>query len=493
MSYANQNENNKNQFDVPREFLNKTGKHLNQSLDIRERLDPHRRQANIEEAERTLSGLPKVALEEFDYFDLWHSFKKKITKDSPFRWNIYRFIFELTTMRKVLQHNFIERWNEMNMRHFTSELYELSGVIKDSGNITDEVSWRVALPMRLQEKLIASKRALDNLYRVHDAYHNMAPLLNSTDTPYGVYDSFVFTRELFKYSPEINETYIRLREHIKTFIENIHGLYHTYTSYENDIELKRLNYSNGFMQAAESYDRDLRRYESLVIRQPLQMIETAKRKIQKYVTERVANNNGATTSVIHTEHIYKEKYKYWLEFNQTNTTDKIAAYLDDLKNERYVSKLYIAGFLTSQRITKLVKDNNEYLSRSHELLRTIWFSDIVYARITCWCNLEVAHMPLMQAFYAKLYDYYKIATDLKRIAMYNDFHWESISSIVPRLIGGNITREECGNISLVSPPLLLNNISLQNLTSFKTGLKTFLLRTRLKGHFFRYFIANDPV
>ena len=371
MSYANQNENNENQFDLPREFLNRTGKHLNQSLDIRERLDPHRRRANIEEAERTLSGLPKVAPERFDYYyGLWNSLKEKTKKVIPLRWAISNFIFELTTMQEVLQHNFIQSWNDMNMRHFILDSYELYGVIMDSGKNTDQVSWRIALSMRLQEKLIASKRALDNLYRVHDAYHNMVPLQNSTVTPNGVCDSFVFTRELFECSSEINETYTRLREHIKTFIENIHGLYHTYTSYENDIELKRLNYSNGFMQAAESYDRDLRRYESLVIRQPLQRIETAKRKIQTYVTERVANNNGASATVIHTEHIYKEKYKYWLEFNQTNTTDKIAAYLDDLKNERYVSKLYIAGFLTSQRITKLVKDNNEYLSRSHELLRT---------------------------------------------------------------------------------------------------------------------------
>jgi len=167
--------------------------------------------------------------------------------------------------------------------------------------------------------------------------------------------------------------------------------------------------------------------------------------------------------------------------------------LDDLKNERYVSKLYIASFLTSQRITKLVEDNKEYLSRSHELYRTIWFSDTMYSRITCMCNRRVSRIPLMQAFYAKLYDYYKIATDLKRDAMNRDFDYENISSIVPRLIGGNITRTECNDFAIVSPPLFLNNISLQNLTSFKNGLKTFLQRTRLNGHFFRYFIANDTV
>jgi len=209
MSYANQNENNENQFDVPREFLNRTGKHLNQSLDIRERLDPHRRQANIEEAERTLSGLPKVTPEILDYDDMWDL----KYKDNNLRWHIECYIDDLTTMQEVFQHSFIQGWNEMNMHHFISDSYELSGIIMDSGNITDEVSWRVALLMRLQEKLIASKRALDNLCRVDDAYHNMVPLLNSTVTPNGMYDSFFYTRALFERSWDIFETYMRLRSH----------------------------------------------------------------------------------------------------------------------------------------------------------------------------------------------------------------------------------------------------------------------------------------
>ena len=490
MSYANQNENNENQFDVPREFLKRTGKNLNQSLDIRERLDPDRRRANIEEAERTLSGLPKVAPKRFKYIhNLWESFYES----NRLRWKVERFTDDVTTIHDVLQHNFIQGWNEINMRHLISDSYELSGVIMDSGNNTDQVSWRVALPMRLQEKLIASKRALVNIYRVHEAYHNMVPLLNYSVTPNGTYDSFVFTRALFECRSEINETYIRLREHIKKCIDNIDGLYHIYISNENDIKHKRLKYSNGFMQALQFYDRDLRIYESLVIRQPLQRIEEAKRQIQKDVTDRSAKDNEFSTNKRHIEHIYKEKYKYWLEFNQTDTTGNIAVYLDGLKNERYVSKLYIAGFLTSQRITKLVEENKDYLSRSHELYRTLWFDDIKFAQITCWCNRRVSRIPFMQAFYAKLYDHYKVATDSERDDIYEDFGSRNISAILPRLIGGEITWEECKQFSLVSPPVLLNNISLQNLTSFQNGLKTFLQRTRLNGHFFRYFIAIDTL
>ena len=429
MSYATSNQNREDRFDIPEEFLNRTGKHLNLSLDIRECLEPARRRANIEEAERALAGLPQVTPEEFFSSVLWSRILEEIVIGFPYKWKIEFFIdVELKTMQDVLQHNFIQSWNEMNVRHFISDSYELSGLIMDSRNITDLICWRVAMLMRLQEKLIASKKTLDNLHRVHDAYYNTVPLLNSTVTPNGIYDAFVFNSELFKSSPEINETYNRLRKHIKKFTENIDSLYHIYFSHENDIELKHktLKYSNGLTQAAEDYDRDLRIYESIVIRQPLQRIEKAKMEIKTFVTKWLAKYSDILTNLARAEYIYKKKYKYWLVFNQTNTTGKIAAYLDNLKNERYVSKLYIAGFLTSHRITKLVEDNKDYLSRSHELTRTVWFDVQIYVKEICLCNKKVAHIPLMQAFYAKLYDNYTTATDSERDDMEYYFGFENI-------------------------------------------------------------------
>ena len=493
MSYATSNQNSENRFDIPEEFLNRTGKHLNQSLDIREFIEPLSLRANIEETERALSGLPKVTPTEFKFYGLWFSFLREIKTNLSFKWDIESFIkVEFKTMHEVLQNCFIQGWNTMNVRQYMSDSYELSELIMDSANITDQASWKVvAMLMRLQEKLVASKITLDKLYRVHDAYHNIVPLINATVTPNGIYDALFLTGELFKSSPKINETYFRLRKHITKCIENIDGLYHIYISHEHEIELKNksLNYSNGLMQAAEGYDRDLSIYASLVIRQPLQRIETAKTEIQECVTERVVKCIDFETSRAHTKHVYKEKYKYWLEFNKTDTTGKLAAYLNNLKNERYVSKLDIADFLTSHTITKLVEDNKEYLSRSHELIRTVWFDLTMYAQKTCVCNQKVAHIPLMQAFYTKLYDYYKIATDSERHAMQYYFFFTNISSMVPRLINGAITLDECYKLSLIPPPLLLNNISLQNLTSFQVGLKTFLEKTRLDGHFFRYFFA----
>ena len=163
--------------------------------------------------------------------------------------------------------------------------------------------------------------------------------------------------------------------------------------------------------------------------------------------------------------------------------------MDNLKNDRHVSKLDIANYLTSHRITKLAELNKEYLSRSHELSRTVWFDLLIYAKYACTCNGYVGRIPLMQAFYAKLYDYYKSATDSERTATEGYFGLGDFRSRVPRLIGSKMIRLTCDKLSSIPPPLYLNNISLQNLTSFIKGLKTYLEKTRLNGHFFRYVVV----
>ena len=388
---------------------------------------PDRRLANIEEAERVLRGLPSVTLKYFDYIGLWFSLEKEFDTNV----DILLSIDEITQgalkiMQEVLQDSFIQGWNAMNLRHYMADSYELSELIMDSADVTDQATWREAIRMRLQEKLIASERILDKLSRVHDAFHNIVPLLNSTVTPNGSYNAFFLTGTLFKSSPEIHETYIRLRNHINKFTENIDGLYHIYFPYKHEIELKdrNLNYCIvGLMQASEGYDRDLRIYESLVIRQPLQRIETAKTEIQECASDRHAKWLDFETSKGHSQHIYEKTYKYWLEFNKTDTSGKIAAYWDNLKNYRHVSKLDIANYLTSHRITKLAELNKEYLSR------------------------------------------------------------------LPKLIGSKMIRLTCDKLSSIPPPLYLNNISLQDLTSFINGLKTYLEKTRLNGHFFRYVVV----
>ena len=109
----------------------------------------------------------------------------------------------------------------------------------------------------------------------NDAYNSGVPLTKYTATPYGAYDSFYRTRELFQQSSEINITYSRLRGYIKTYVVTIEGLLRIFLNSDHESEeiiYEYLNYTNGLWQASVEYDRELRLYESLVIRQPLQRI-----------------------------------------------------------------------------------------------------------------------------------------------------------------------------------------------------------------------------
>ena len=101
-------------------------------------------------------------------------------------------------MQDVLHNYCIVGWDDMNLYNCMSGSFELSKILRDSIDLTEQTIWRAAIRLRLEEKLIASKRALFNIKRVHDAYCNIVPLLNYTATPNGRYDSFYITAELFK-------------------------------------------------------------------------------------------------------------------------------------------------------------------------------------------------------------------------------------------------------------------------------------------------------
>lgn len=78
----------------------------------------------------------------------------------------------------------------------------------------------------LEEKLTVLKRALHNIDRVHDVHHHAVPLVNNKVTPNGSYDTFYLTKELFKHTPEINETYTRLKRHITKYVKLVNRSLH---------------------------------------------------------------------------------------------------------------------------------------------------------------------------------------------------------------------------------------------------------------------------
>ena len=281
MSYATANENTQRQHDVSREFLKRVREHLNESIDTQECTLTARRSANIEEANRIINGLPQHS----DADRLLIAYVRSdglryVTTDS------YTILtkYGLYKMYDIMKNDFSARWDIMNLHECTSGSFALFSILRDTENEIHQESWRAALRLRLEEKLICSKKAADDLERVHESYINRRPLTNYTVTPNGDYDALYRTTELFRQTTEINQTYTRLREHIKNYIKSINGLLHICKAddYEINISHRYTNCTNGFWQASADYDRDLRLYESLVIRQPLQRIRNSSRYFENY-------------------------------------------------------------------------------------------------------------------------------------------------------------------------------------------------------------------
>ena len=229
ISYATSKTNNKNLSDVSADFLFKTGKHLNESIDTKEWLLPDKNKANVDEFERLFRA---ISFPETLTYGVLHWVNICATGSRGLNYedvkNSCNFTIErgLEVMQNVFRYHFVAFWKKMNFYDCMSRSFELYKIITDSVNSNDNKYWRAAVRLRLEENIIASERALHNLDRVHDAYCNGAPLLNYTTTPNGSYHAFYLSGELLKQSSKINETYARVRHYITSYIEHIGGLFH---------------------------------------------------------------------------------------------------------------------------------------------------------------------------------------------------------------------------------------------------------------------------
>ena len=489
MSYASANQNHENGFDLSETFLKKTGGNLNDSLETKERVLPDRLRANIEEAERVLRALPDaIPYEEIDIHE------NKLNVLSGHRnvfvelQNVYNFILGkgVHTMQEVLQRNFIIGWDSMNLYDCMSDSFELSQILNNSVNMSDVKPWRAAVQLRLEEKLIASKRASYNLDRVHDAYCNAVPLVNNMVTPNGSYDSLYLTEGLFPKTTEINQTYTRLRRHIKKYIENIDGLFRNYIADGHVVELI-LNYCNGFLEASIEYDRDMRLYESLVIRKPLQNIIKKEASVIRFFS--FVSNDAAiyTKRIEYYEENLETMRDNWHEYDSSQATDTIIAYLESLKNNRHVNKLSLAAFFTSDKITKLVDNYQDSVTRSQENIRKMMTDLDVFGRRTCGVYF-ITFYGILESWCTKQYDHYNRSSDYEKAAMESYFMPYINSAIYRRIIQRDTNMyDDCllATRELI-PSHNFTTLSLRQLTAFKNMLESFLQKTRLDGTFFRY-------
>ena len=284
---------------------------------------------------------------------------------------VYTFLsMGLDKMQEVLQRDFIAGWDSMHLYDCMSDSFELTQIVNNSANVSEEKPWRAAVQLRLEEKLIASKRVSYNLDRVHDAYCNAALLVNNMVTPNGSYDSLYLTETLFPKTTEINQTYTRLGRHIKKYMENIDGLLRSYIADGHVAEII-LN-CNEILKVSVEYERDMKLYESLVIRQPLQRIIDENIKFtemkKNYFDNKIDRYRDLIGSIWNNRGITSDS---WRQFDRSHALDTIRSYLENLKKETHVSKLSLAAVFTSDKILKLVDKYQESVTRSQDYIRQL--------------------------------------------------------------------------------------------------------------------------
>ena len=251
----------------------------------------------------------------------------------------------------------------------------------------------------------------------------------------------------------MNETHTRLRGHINKYIENIEGLFHICTADGHETHKKNtvLNYTNRFWQASIEFDRELTEYESFVIRQPLQRIIKARKRFEEYKARDFAIRTYFQSNVC-----YFDFVKMWDitdKFDKTGILPKITKYKNDLENGINISKLHFAGELTSVRITPIVEQYQESISRMRETTAKLWVDAANVYRVNCACFIEAEDEPILRAVFVKLYGHYKVATASEKAAMREYFKFEDdkqTKSFRGKLVRGEMTGFVC--ITNVLPP-----------------------------------------
>ena len=505
MSYASSRLNSENHFDLSTSYHKRIGKHLNESLEFKEILLPDRRRANIREANAVLRGLPTLSLlEEIrrsgikilpyiglqggggSFVDLRHSYQ--------FVRNVL-----LEDWQNVLQDDFIDVWEQMNLYNCMTGSLDLYKLIRNSFDANVTETWQSAVSLRLEEKMIASNRTLHNLDRVHEAYNNAVPLVNNNVTPEGRYDFLYITSELFPQTSEINETYIHLRGHLQKYIRNIDALFRMYNAscQKRQTCTECFNYSAGFREASVEYERLLRMYESLVVRKPL----------KRFLAERkpfIVDMNDCRiilVSSLSKLHIFRGMFNkasdQYAKFNKTHISDKISEFLDKVKTKQLGSKLDLAGEFMADRFTLLVESFINIVSGIEDSVRRLATETRFQVYRKCLMLAEASSRWLFRSFVAKMYNHYNKTTGLEKAYMDIDYFYQERGPLITKIVRGEHFYRECytfideADVSFSNLALLMKDLSLLNLTSFKKRLESFLETTRLDGKFYRYVLPYE--
>ena len=177
----------------------------------------------------------------------------------------------------------------------------------------------------------------------------------------------------------------------------------------------------------------------------------------------------------------------WLHYDRTHATDTISSYLENLKNERNVSKLSFAAVFTSDKIMKLVDEYQESVTSSQDNIRQLISLMDDMADGLCRAY-RLYTFTLLSQWLTKQNDHYNRSSDYEKAAMERYFMPTINSSIYWRMLrrDGSL-RWDCYDTfkeSVISDNF--TTLSLQKVIAFKNKMVSFLRKSRLDGTFFRY-------
>ena len=167
-------------------------------------------------------------------------------------------------------------------------------------------------------------------------------------------------------------------------------------------------------------------------------------------------------------------------YDRTHAYETIGSYLENLKNEKNVSKLSLAVVFTLDKILKLVDKYQVTVRRSQDNIRKL--IAVMKEIILDLCLKST----LVCQWVTKQNDHYNRISDYEKAAMERYFMPTINSSIYRRLLRHDKSQGlECYRaVRSVIPSYNFTTLSLRQLTAFKNKLDSFLRKSRLDGTFF---------
>ena len=230
-------------------------------------------------------------------------------------------------------------------------------------------------------------------------------------------------------------------------------------------------------------------YESLVIRQQLQRIIDENNHLKEMNNKYFDGKKDKYLQLVEFcwTHYYNIMFNLF-DYYDTHANDTISSYLQNLKNERNVSKLSLAAVFSLDKILKLVEEYQYLVTRSQDNIRELIavMKEIAYGACKKAYLFPYKSM-LLKQWLINQNDHYNSISNYEKAAMERYFTFTINNSIYRSMLRRWSLLLDCYfTLERAIPSYNFKSLSLRPLTTFKNKLESFLGKSRLDGTFFRY-------